>query len=143
ILTINATPSPPTASNDGPVCAGATLNLLASTVAGATYSWSGPNGFSSGVQNPSIPNATTAATGLYSVTVTVGGCLSSAGTTSATVTATGGACGDRSSGQCDAPNTCGAGGVCQANNVANGTGCTDGSVCTSGDACNAGVCVPG
>jgi hypothetical protein len=86
--TVNATPAAPTASNNGPICAGATLNLTASTVAGATYSWTGPNGFTSTLQNPSIANATTAATGTYSVTVTVSGCTSFAGTTTSTVNAT-------------------------------------------------------
>ena len=64
----------PTAGNDGPVCAGSTLSLTASTVSGATYAWTGPNGFTSTAQNPTIPDATTAATGTYSVTATVNGC---------------------------------------------------------------------
>src|SRR3989442_1539265 len=66
-------------------CVGATLQLSASTAAGATYSWTGPNGFSSILQNPNIPNATTAASGTYSVTVTVNGCTSAAGQTTASV----------------------------------------------------------
>ncbi len=85
--TVNAIPAAPTAGNNGPICAGSTLNLTASTVAGATYSWTGPNSFSSSAQNPSINNATTAASGTYSVTVTVNGCTSAAGTTAATVNA--------------------------------------------------------
>lgn len=64
------------ANNNGPVCAGSTLLLTASTVAGATYTWSGPNGFTSAQQNPTIPNATVAATGTYSVTVSASGCSS-------------------------------------------------------------------
>ncbi|MGN6163437.1 MAG: immunoglobulin domain-containing protein, partial [Flavisolibacter sp.] len=44
-----------------------------------------PNSFSSTSQNPSIANATTAATGTYSVTVTLNGCTSAAGTTNAIV----------------------------------------------------------
>jgi hypothetical protein len=80
-------PSAPTANNNGPICAGSTLNLTASTVSGATYSWTGPNGFTSGVQNPSIAGATTNASGVYSVTATAGGCASPAGTTTATVNA--------------------------------------------------------
>jgi hypothetical protein len=79
------TPAAPTAGNDGPVCVGSTLNLTASTVTSATYAWTGPNGFSSSAQNPSIANATIAASGIYSVTATVGGCTSPAGSTTATV----------------------------------------------------------
>ncbi len=49
----------PTAGNNGPIFAGMTLHLTASTVAGATYQWAGPIGFSSTNQNPSIAGATT------------------------------------------------------------------------------------
>ena len=87
-ITVNAVPSTPTASNSGPICAGSTLYLFASAVPGATYGWTGPNGFISSVQNPIIPNATILAAGLYSVTATVGGCASAAGTTTVTVNAT-------------------------------------------------------
>jgi gliding motility-associated-like protein len=67
-----------TASSNGPVCAGTTLNLFASNtgVAGTTFSWTGPNGFNSTLQNPTIPNATTAASGDYTVTVSANGCSS-------------------------------------------------------------------
>ena len=78
-------PLAPTASNNGPICQGMTLNLTASTEASASYNWTGPNGFSSALQNPSIPHATTAASGTYSVTATIGGCASAAGTTAVTV----------------------------------------------------------
>ena len=67
-------PATPTASNNGPICAGSTLTLSTPTVTGATYSWTGPNSFSSTLQNPSITSATTAASGTYSVTVTMNGC---------------------------------------------------------------------
>ena len=40
--------------------------------AGTVYAWKGPNGFTSGVASPSIPNATTANAGSYSVTVSTG-----------------------------------------------------------------------
>ena len=86
-VTVNPIPATPTASSNSPICAGANLDLLTPAVAGATYSWTGPNGFTSSLQNPSISSATTAATGTYSVTVTVAGCTSAAGTTSATVNA--------------------------------------------------------
>src|SRR4029078_6444500 len=47
-----------------PVCAGNTLNLTVTASGGTgtlTYSWTGPNGFSSALQNPSINNVTVAA----------------------------------------------------------------------------------
>jgi gliding motility-associated-like protein len=76
-VTINSVP-PPVAASNSPICAGATLNLTASTVTGATYTWTGPNGFTANVQNPSIANATPAASGTYYVTANVSGCNSSA-----------------------------------------------------------------
>ena len=78
-------PAMPTASSNGPICAGQTLDLSTTTVIGATYAWTGPNGFTSSAQNPSIVGATTAATGTYEVTVAVSGCTSPAGSTTATV----------------------------------------------------------
>jgi gliding motility-associated-like protein len=87
-VTVNPTPATPTAGSNSPICAGSTLNLTTPTVGGATYSWTGPNSFSSSSQNPSISNATTLATGTYSVTVTVGGCTSATGTVSVTVSPT-------------------------------------------------------
>lgn len=50
------------------VCAGSNINLSSS--GGATYSWSGPNNYNSGQQNPVITNATTTMSGTYLVTVT-------------------------------------------------------------------------
>jgi alpha-tubulin suppressor-like RCC1 family protein len=47
-----------------------------------SYSWSGPNSFSSSLQNPAINNAAVAASGLYVVSVTgSNGCSSSVSTT--------------------------------------------------------------
>ncbi len=64
-------PCPVTAGNNGPICAGQTLNLTATNLAGATYSWAGPGGFASALQNPTIPGATVAMSGTYTVTITV------------------------------------------------------------------------
>src|SRR5450830_748679 len=61
------------------------IALWTPTVSGATYSWTGPNGFASALQNPTIPGATTAAWGTYSVTVMVAGCTSAASATNVTV----------------------------------------------------------
>jgi len=106
ILAIN--PPTVTASNNGPVCTGSPLNLTASTVAAATYSWTGPNGFTSTQQNPVISNPTLAAAGPYSVTVTVYGYTSAAGTTSVTMN----------------PGSVGGTATPATNSVCNGTGTT-------------------
>jgi len=54
-----------------PICAGSTLSLSVNTVAGATYSWSGPGSYSSSSQNPTVSSsATTAMAGTYTCTVT-------------------------------------------------------------------------
>ncbi len=73
-ISINATAPVPTLSSNTPVCNGKTLTLSASTITGATYSWSGPNGFSSTAQNPSIDTISKAAEGIYSVTATTTTC---------------------------------------------------------------------
>jgi hypothetical protein len=91
ILTIATSTPTPTASNNGPLCAGQTLQLTASTVAGASYAWTGPNGFTATTQSPAIANATTAASGTYSVIATVAGVPSAPGTTLATINAVPGA----------------------------------------------------
>ena len=78
-------PAMPTATNNGPVWSGMTLNLSAATVPGATYNWSGPNGFASTNQNPAITNVTTTSSGLFSVTASIGGCVSAPATTAVTV----------------------------------------------------------
>jgi hypothetical protein len=82
IATVKATPSTPTAANNGTVCVGLPLQITASTITGATYSWTGPNGFTSTMQNPTVSSAaTTAMSGTYSVTASVNGCTSSTNTT--------------------------------------------------------------
>ena len=87
-VVVNPIPSAPTAGSNSPVCAGGTINLTASVIAGATYSWTGPNGFTSTLQNPSITNATVAMAGTYSVTATVSGCIGAAGTTAVVINPT-------------------------------------------------------
>lgn len=87
-VTVNPTPAAPTVGSNSPICAGQTLNLTANTIAGATYTWTGPNSFSSSLEDPTIPLATTAATGTYSLTVTVGGCTSALSTVNVTVSNT-------------------------------------------------------
>lgn len=67
-------PATPVISNNGPICAGQTLNLNSNMITNAV--WSGPNGFSSNIQNPTIPNATVAASGTYTAYSVSGSCSS-------------------------------------------------------------------
>ena len=86
IVLVNTVPSSPTILNNGPICEGEVLNLSATGITDATYSWSGPNGFTSNQQNPAISsNATAAMSGTYSLVTTLNGCSSSNGTTSVVV----------------------------------------------------------
>ncbi|MCB9337909.1 MAG: gliding motility-associated C-terminal domain-containing protein [Lewinellaceae bacterium] len=66
-----------TAGYNGPVCEGNVLSLNVACTNGATYEWDGPNGFSSSVCNPSIPNANPALhAGTYTVRKRLNGCWS-------------------------------------------------------------------
>lgn len=68
-----------TASSNSPVCSGSSVNLTSS--GGVSYSWSGPNNYTSSQQNPSF-TATSQAAGVYTVTVTdVNGCTSQSSAT--------------------------------------------------------------
>ncbi|MEO8591358.1 MAG: T9SS type A sorting domain-containing protein [Flavobacteriales bacterium] len=83
-LTCCDTPMPTaSASNNAPQCAGSTLQLTTTTNIGTVFSWTGPNGFTSTLQNPTIANVTSAAAGTYTVTVRNGltGCPRTATTT--------------------------------------------------------------
>lgn len=86
VVTVVPKPAAPVASNNGPLCEGATLQLNASNVPGATYTWTGPNGFSSSVQNPTKSPIAAADSGYYYVRVTVGGCTSDLDSTWVSVT---------------------------------------------------------
>lgn len=74
---VNVNPIP-TATANAPlqVCLNGTANLsVSSNPAGASYSWSGPAGFTSTAANPTIASVTNANVGTYSVSVTdINGC---------------------------------------------------------------------
>jgi hypothetical protein len=61
------------------------LFLNCSEIAGATYLWTGPNGFTSTLSHPVIPNAVNTLEGNYSVVVTSSSCPSLAATTNVDV----------------------------------------------------------
>lgn len=71
-LTVNPAPSV-TVSSASPICSGNILSIVSNASGGTspyTYSWTGPNGFTSVLANPAIPNASIAAAGNYSLTIT-------------------------------------------------------------------------
>ncbi len=74
-VTVNPLPAI-TMNSNLTLCAGYPINLTAS--GGGDYAWSGPNGFSSILQNPTIASSTLSNAGIYSVTVTNMGCTSMA-----------------------------------------------------------------
>ncbi|MDW9378908.1 T9SS type B sorting domain-containing protein [Chryseobacterium sp. JV558] len=58
-------------TSNSPVCPNGTIQLNAT--GGTTYNWTGPNGFTSNQQNPTIPSATTAHAGTYTCQVSGSG----------------------------------------------------------------------
>jgi PKD repeat protein len=84
-ITVTNSPSAPVAGNDSPICEGEDLNLTASNIANATYTWTGPNSFSSALQDPTITNITSAGAGVYTVFATVNGCPGPSATTNVVV----------------------------------------------------------
>lgn len=67
---------PPPISSNSPLCYGDDLQLAADDYPNATYLWSGPNGWSSNLQNPSISNVGFENEGEYSLIITVDGIAS-------------------------------------------------------------------
>jgi len=64
---INPAPTPSIVTNS-PICINDIMNLTAT--GGVTYNWTGPNGFVSAVQSPTVLGSSTSVGGIYQVTVT-------------------------------------------------------------------------
>ena len=64
---------PGIATNGGPYCVGETIQLSVNAQNGATYSWTGPDNFSSTIQNPTRPNCTFEMGGTYTCITSVNG----------------------------------------------------------------------
>jgi PKD repeat protein len=73
-ITVNAIPPGLNPTVNSPVCVGGSAVFSATAVVGATYYWSGPNGFYSNLQNPQINSISASASGTYSVYATIGNC---------------------------------------------------------------------
>lgn len=97
--------SPDGAGNNGPTCSGSAITLSATTLSGATYAWTGPNSFSSAVQNPTFPFSAAAA-GIYTLNATVAGCMANAYTIVTATTNTGQWTGNISTDWSNAGNWC-------------------------------------
>jgi lysyl endopeptidase len=79
--TIIPVPSTPLAGMLNSVCEGEALHLTSSTIPGATYTWTGPMGYTSLEQNPTVSqSAVPSMSGHYEVTAEVDGCTSQPGT---------------------------------------------------------------
>ncbi|MGV9013245.1 MAG: beta strand repeat-containing protein, partial [Flavobacteriales bacterium] len=83
-LTVNPTPSA-TATNNGPACVGGSVTFDGVPSTAGTYAWSGPNGYTSALEDPTRTGLVLTDAGIYSFTVTVLGCPSAAATTSVAV----------------------------------------------------------
>jgi gliding motility-associated-like protein len=81
LVIVNKFPDAVIATNDGPTCEGGTITLNVTSLFGATYSWTGPDGFESDERSPVITDVTMANEGIYTVIVTLNGCSSEAATT--------------------------------------------------------------
>jgi gliding motility-associated-like protein len=85
-LTVTVTPkNAVNVPSNIPVCLGTTLILTAGGPVGASYSWTGPQGFSQNVKNPTIPNIDYINAGIYQVTVTDGDSCPAVGQTNVQV----------------------------------------------------------
>ncbi len=74
-VTILVQPSPSiSASSNSPIQEGMNLTLVGSATQGALVNWTGPNGFFTLVQNPTLTNVTTNQSGTYCATATLNGC---------------------------------------------------------------------
>ncbi len=85
-VVFNAAPATPSIGSNSPVCIGDSIQLgYQNPASGSSISWSGPNSFTSSNVNPGISSATTAMSGVYTLTVLVSGCSLVNGTISVVV----------------------------------------------------------
>jgi gliding motility-associated-like protein len=85
-IVVNALPPAPFIGSNSPVCTGAILNLNSTTnQTGVSYTWTGPNGFTSNSSSPIINNVSFSNQGTYTSYAYLNGCQS-ASSSSITVT---------------------------------------------------------
>lgn len=71
---VNSAPSNLHPRISGTICPGGDVQLFCDTVIGASYSWSGPNGFFSTTQNPIITGVSSVNEGTYTLSASFGTC---------------------------------------------------------------------
>ena len=77
VVIVDNVPPTPILRMANQICIGEDLLLEATAIPGATsFSWTGPNGFTSFLQNPVIPNVSNLNGGTYNLVVNVGNCAS-------------------------------------------------------------------
>jgi gliding motility-associated-like protein len=74
--TVSANLTSASAANKNMGCPGSDIQLTAGSLVGATYAWTGPNGFTSTEQSPTVKNASSINAGDYTLIVTKDGCTS-------------------------------------------------------------------
>ena len=73
---VRPNPSTPIVGSNSPVCKNNVINLNAISTPNSSYFWTNSNGFTSGLQNPIITNASLNDSGLYYVKAILNGCVS-------------------------------------------------------------------
>ena len=87
VLVAGTLPAAPVLTNNSPMCAGGIIDLTATdTSIGITYSWHGPAGYTTALQDPTINSTGMSGTYTYTCTVTTAsGCTSLPATTVVTI----------------------------------------------------------
>jgi hypothetical protein len=75
-VVVNPIPSVSASASGTLLCAGSTLSLSGSSSIGTNYNWSGPGGFNSITQNPTINGISANLSGIYYVSVSANNCIS-------------------------------------------------------------------
>ncbi|CAG5084361.1 PKD domain-containing protein [Parvicella tangerina] len=73
-VTVNGAPASLTPTVSSPLCEGDTAYFDAPTVGGLNYDWTGPNGFTSSLEDPVINTVSSADSGWYYLSGSSGGC---------------------------------------------------------------------
>ncbi len=84
-ITFKPIPETPVAFLEQVVCDSQSLNLMATTIPNITYEWSGPNGFTSNEQNPTVSPVSELNNGIYTVKAIENGCESGVSSVEVTV----------------------------------------------------------